>query len=349
MMASVAAGASIAVLPWIRPGAARGLLGDGSSVDSLALPGQIGDATPYVTATGTPCWQVAAYAGTPDNYRYVLCLLPQSLDIATATPTVMAMHGLTALETQIVGTLNSRGVRTGVAGLVDSWLDRGWAVVAPRMGSDVKINPTTGKKTGINFPCGNAESRLGLLDVHRWMQAAWTPDPRGLLVLSQSMGTVAALNHAIAARAESLPLAAVYSVDGATNLAYLRTRGTAAIKKAIRNAYRLSNTCVAGDPEWIAKVGGHDPQNVEADQYSVMAIRLAASGNDPTVNKVNNSVLWHNTFSPTWPAECSRRDYAGGHCASGHFNVADVNGFFTRALEFVPATTTTTAPEAMPE
>src|SRR6185312_2462474 len=65
--------------------------------DPPTFPGQVGDAVAYVTAAGTACWMFYAFAGTGndpnDNYHYAKVIVPQALDVTTATPTVFVVHG----------------------------------------------------------------------------------------------------------------------------------------------------------------------------------------------------------------------------------------------------------------
>ena len=160
------------------------------------LPGQIGDATAAVTPAGNAYWIVDVFAGTganPSDDYHRARAAAASLDVAVATPTVLVVHGATALEDCVTKP-------GGMATLAQSWIDLGWAVLATREGSTVT---STGK--GANGKWGNELSRRGMADAWRWVNTAWTPDPRGLLVLGFSMGGGAALNFANEARPPAAP------------------------------------------------------------------------------------------------------------------------------------------------
>lgn len=313
-----------AVYPLLSGAAAGALL-----ADPPVFPGQVGAATSYTTAKGTACWALNVYAGTGadlnDNYHYTKVLVPQSLDVTVATPTVLVVHGATALEDCI-----TRG--GGVTMLAQSWLDLGWAVIATREGSTV-----TATGNGANGKWGNEPSRKGMADAWRWVRTAWTPDPHGFLVFGFSMGGLGGLNFAAEARRQRLPIAAVYGVDSATNLADCSVRNVA-FHKQIKAAYALPNY-QAGDANWSTKVdvadGGHDPNKFVAGLMP-FPLRLAASPNDTTVKITFNTTMFYNLLRAAgWGAELSVLTYSGGHCAAKHFLPKDVNPFFLRALSRV--------------
>ena len=335
--------AAVAAWPLLRRDAVGALL-----AAPPVFPGQVGDAIAYTTATGTPCWRFFAFAGAPaDDFHYVQCIVPQSLDVAVPTPTVLVTHGATGTEASIIGEINPRtGVRKALPYVVDSWLDHGWPVVAGRQGSTIT---DTGR--GRNGQWGSQASRLGIVDSWHWVQTAWTPHPNGFCVFGMSMGGAVALNFLLEAKTQAIPVAGAYSLDGVTNLAYCYTKNFS-FAKQIRTVYGIVSPCVPGDEQWIAKVnvpdGGHDPQACSPSQFAPVPIRLAASGNDPSVHRIANSLLFFNTMTASgWPVEFSQLAYTGGHTAAKHFRPTDINPFFERALAIAPwppITTTTEAP-----
>lgn len=298
---------------------------------ALSLPGQVGDAIAYTTRLGTPAWRYYVYAGGPaDNYHYAQVILPSNFSTTTATPTVLVIHGSTATEDSFTKSANNKGGNL----MLNSWIDKGWAVIATREGQD--INPIT--HNGINGKWGNELSRQGMVDAWRWAQSAWTPDPHGFLAYGFSMGGLGGLNFAYEAQQQAVPVAALYMVDGATNLAYdYSHRSSFAIN--IRKAYNLPAKTVVGDAAWTAKVdtadGGHDPQKFYSS-LTPFPLYMSASGNDPAVNKLNNSLLLYNTLAASgWAthAELGYWSYGGGHNASNHFSPSVTNPFFDRALQ----------------
>jgi PKD repeat protein len=294
--------------------------------DPPVLPGQIGDATAAVTPAGTAYWIVDVFAATgsnpADDYHRARVLLPVAFDLSVATPTVLVVHGATALEDCVTRP-------GGMATLAQSWIDLGWAVIATREGSTVT---TTGK--GTNGKWGNEPSRRAMADAWRWVNTAWTPDPRGFLVLGFSMGGGAALNFANEARRQQLPIAGVYSIDGATNLADCSNRN-ANFHKQIKLAYGLPNYH-SGDASWVAKVdaadGGHDANKFTTGLLA-FPLRFSASPNDTTVLLTKNTTpLYAALAAANWDAELGILRYTGGHCAAKHFLPKDVNPFFIRAI-----------------
>ena len=293
--------------------------------------GQVGDAVAYFTAAGTACWMFYAFAGTGDdpndNYHYAKVIVPQALDVTTSTPTVFVVHGATATEECI--TKGAAMIR-----VTQSWLDLGWPVVATREGSS--INPTTLNGTAISATWGNQRARAGMVDAWRWAQQAWTPHPLGFLVFGISMGGAGGLNFAAEAQRQHIPVGALYSVDGVTNLA-ASYNSTSSFRKPIRTAYGLPTAGVPGTAQWIAKVdtadGGHDPQNFGPKLWA-FPIRLCASPGDPTVLKAYNTDMFYMAaIRAGWASEISILSYTGGHCSASHFRPADVNPFFVRATQ----------------
>ena len=316
----LSAGAAVTAPLWSRLTAGAVL------TDPPVLPGQIGDAIAAITPAGKAYWIVDVFAGTgsdpADNYHRARVLLPVTLDVSAPTPTVLVVHGATALEDCVTKP-------GGMATLAQSWIDGGWTVIATREGSTVTA---TGK--GTNGKWGNELSRRGMADAWRWANTAWTPDPRGFLVLGFSMGAGAALNFANEARRQQLPIAGVYCIDGATNLTDCANRNLN-FHKQIKLAYGLPNYH-AGDANWIAKVdnvdGGHDANRFTPGLLA-FPLRFAASANDTTVKKSTNTTPLYNALAAgTWDAELGLLNYAGGHCAAKHFLPKDVNPFFTRAI-----------------
>ncbi len=304
------------------------------TADPPSLPGQVGPATAYTTPHGTAAWRYYVNAGDPaDAYHYAQVAVPASLDPSTPTPTVLAVHGATATEDQL---FVASKAATGGNAVLNSWLDRGWPVIATREGETVKVNKA-GKKVGTLGRWGNEASAAGMADAWLWAQSAWTPDAHGFLVYGWSMGGVGALNFAAEAERRGYPVAAVDIVDGATNLRYDYAH-RAAFASNIRAAYQLPAKTTPGDAAWETNVdaadGGHDPQ-IAAATWQPFPLRMSASGNDPTVRKTDNSELLFATLAASgWPstAELSYLSYTGGHCAASHFRPADVDAFFDRSL-----------------
>lgn len=288
----------------------------------VAFPDQAGDATAYVTPNGTPAHVVYAYLGGHDNAHYARIVVPDQLAPDRPTPTVMVLHGATNTEDTITGTAMAR--------VVDAWLDAGWPVVSTREGSTVSMN-RAGTVVGVGT-WGNEWSRRGMVD--QWRALPWATDPHGMLLYGISMGGGAAFNLAAEAQAQGVPVAAVYSVDGATSLAYQATVN-AAQRKKIDAAYGLPGSTLPGSPAWQAAVnvadGGHDP-NVMAPALTPFPVRLSASASDSTVQRAGNS--WPLAAALTaagWPA-VSTRATTGGHCAASHFSAADAMAFYRAAL-----------------
>jgi PKD repeat protein len=174
-----------------------------------------------------------------------------------------------------------------------------------------------------------------MADAWRWAGTAWTPDARGFLVLGFSMGGGAALNFANEARQQRLPIAGVYIIDGATNLADCARR-TPAFHSQIKKAYALPNY-VSGDANWVAKVdnvdGGHDPHRFAVGLLP-FPLRFAASASDNTIKMyLNTSPLYAALAASGWDAELGLLQYGGGHCAAKHFLPKDVNPFMVRAIQ----------------
>lgn len=299
----------------------------------LTLPGQVGAATAYTTPNGTAVWTYYVYAGAADEYHYARVAVPANINTTIPTPTVLAVHGATATEDQFF--TYSTAVSGGNA-VLNSWLDRGWPVIATREGSTVNLN-ANGVKVGSNGKWGNQASAVGMADAWPWAQSAWTPDPHGLLIYGWSMGGAGALNAAAELQRRSAPVGAVDVIDGATNLRY-DYANSSAFAKNMRTAYSLPSTTIAGDAAWVAGVdipeGGHDPQQMVTN-LTPFPLRLSGSVSDATVNTANNSQLLYNTLAATsWSAsaELSWWSYGLGHCAKPHFKPIDVNAFFDRAL-----------------
>jgi hypothetical protein len=192
----------------------------------------------------------------------------------------------------------------------------------------------------------------GVVDAWRWAASISTPAqdaselPLGFLLYGFSMGAGAGLNLAIEAQRQGVPIAALASVDGATNFAYLYAHSTA-FATQMRRAYGMVSPCTPGDAQWTAKMnvsdGGHDPQAADTSAFLPIAMRFSASSSDGTVNRANNSLLFYNKLlAANWPAEVGMVTYKGGHCALSHFRPGDTNAFFGRALAR-PSTATKTS------
>jgi dienelactone hydrolase len=265
------------------------------------------------------------------------------------TPIVYVMHGATASEECVIGPIKTtKNTRVGVAGMADSWLDLGWIVIAARGGSTPNtLHPTRGKDP----QWGNEKSRLGTIDAWRWASSVFTPsqdaagNPHGFLLYGFSMGGAVALNFAIEAKRQNIPVAALAAVDGVTNLAQCAARNSG-IRTGIVKAYALPKACSIGDANWNAKLnlpdGGHDPQHCDVDVFPGIPMRFSACANDTTVTAAQNAFLFVDKLTAGgYGSEVGLVKYSGGHCAVSHFRPQDTNPFFQRAL-LLPSTVTTT-------
>jgi PKD repeat protein len=280
----------------------------------------------YVTAAGARAWRYYSTVGSVDDAHFAQVVVPETLAVESPVQIVIAFHGATATEDAIVTT-------DGARRMLDSWLDRGWVVIAPRGGSTIRYT-STGRKVGRDGQWGNQRSSAGVADLWQWATTTWSTDPHGPLLYGWSMGGVAALNVAAELDRRGSAAAAVFTVDGVAYLRGMYVRSTSAAR-SMRKAYLLPRGTTAGNEAWVAAVdvadGGHDPIYA-LPNVTPFPLRMSASAGDPTVNATQNSYFLRQQLSSVWSEELIVVATSGGHNANGHYDPIDTNAFFDRAL-----------------
>ena len=310
----------------------------------LGIPDQYTQAFAFTTLTGTACTYRWCWAGgVQDDYHSVLILMPNSINRASCN-VVNWFHGVTGNEQQVIQNLGSN---SGADALVQSWLDRGWAIVSWRYGISGVVDATHDNNDG---KWSNSSCRAAWEAGFPWLETVFTT-PSGFLFAGCSAGGQAIVNALMSCQNAGVTCAAAAMIDPCTNLrwAYNKfyetdvTSNTGGLDRTkIINAFSIQNhTGTSRKPyitesEWTTPIDvvddGHDPQQIDLAQLPTVPFYFLASTVDTTVDITKNADYWNARLSG-WGAEVTyTRATAGNHNNAAHFRPTEINPFYDRAL-----------------
>lgn len=305
---------------------------------------QYTQATAFETLTGTDCTYRWCYAaGVADDYHSVLILMPDSIDRGDCQ-VVNWFHGVTGNEQQVIQNLGSG---LGADALVQSWLDRGWAVVSWRYGISGVVGPTSDNNDG---KWANSSCRAAWQAGFQWLEGLFTTSD-GFLFCGASAGGQAIINALMDCKSVGVACAAAALIDPCTNLrwAYNKNYETDVTSNSggldrtkIINAYDIQNHSGTSrkpyvtESEWTDPVDvaddGHDPQQIDLDLLPSIPFYFIASTADTTVDVTKNADYWLARLAG-WSEEVAySRVSTGGHNNAAHFRPTEINPFYDRAL-----------------
>lgn len=360
---------------------------------STVLDGQVGDAILRVTANGNRAWRRFIQTVPGDDYRTMLLWTPETLDAAAPTPHVAYFHGATANEQQLNKVGNQlldpwldlgwsvTSWRLGTTVAVDAtqvypqWVSGAvyqpndiveylgylYKLDNPGPYSSTKPPGSTGENEWVHDEndgkWGNGPMRDAGPDLLDWINDTLTLPPQGPFFFGTSAGGTNSFSTAVAAKAANIPIAAIYVVDGAFNLAWCYDKNyeqsiphspagaSGNIRSQIIAAYNLPGPVrpysgTPPDQAWIDAVdaGGFDFARV-ADIGAVLPmvpIGMSAAplpGGDTLIHKsYNTDVIAAKLAAVPWTEEVELRVTSGNHAISSHFIPSEINAFFARAL-----------------
>lgn len=262
----------------------------------MTYPDQYGPTITGVTPCGTPFDRVVIDppGSTILNYRRFRMHVPDPY----VGPVVMVFHGNGNDENVLD--------KAGLVPMVNTWLDQGWIVVAPR-------SLTVANQSA----WGNQDSLDGMESAWDWLVANFTPT--SVLGYGVSMGGLVGFNLLAS---NQVPMLGFVSNSGVCDLEAIYYAGNQGL---IRKAYNFLT-----DDLFLTATEGHNPMTRPVADFRNLPVRFYASYADTSVLRTAHTDPMAVRLTG-YASELKVIDCLSGHATGDHFKDADTLTFYQRA------------------